>query len=412
MTLIRSVLPFLVAAAALAIAGPGGSKPLKVELVGPVERLSSADLATVSRFQYARLFGVDPAKPETVEEWAQMLSLFGREDVIAARSGDFRPTGCTALPGGGDVFADIVRRAQTTRVVIVSESHERSEHRGFSADVARRLRPLGFDTLAIETLSHAPPDTAPDKRPAFERTPNLPYFDERDGYYLREAGFGRFGRQAKALGYSLVAYEAPYDPKAAQTQTPEERIAVREEAQANTLAAYLTAHPTAKLLVHVGYSHAGEVPYPDGKRWMAARLKEKTGIDPLTISQTICRGGGDRMRLATLPAKESPGIVDLVVDHPTARFERGRPVWRQAAGDRLVTIPRALRPASGWRVIEARPVGEPATSVPMDRVAIRAGEDVALLLPPGRYALRSIDVVAPPPPPPTTPTPTPAKPAA
>jgi hypothetical protein len=39
-------------------------------------------------------------------------------------------------------------------------------------------------------------------------------------------------------------------------------------------------------------------------------------------------------------------------------------------------------------------VGEPALSVPMDRIAIRPGEDIALLLPPGRYALRAIDVGA------------------
>jgi hypothetical protein len=45
-------------------------------------------------------------------------------------------------------------------------------------------------------------------------------------------------------------------------------------------------------------------------------------------------------------------------------------------------------------VIEARPLGEPDLSVPMDRVAIRPGEDIALLLPPGRYALRAIDVGA------------------
>ena len=43
-------------------------------------------------------------------------------------------------------------------------------------------------------------------------------------------------------------------------------------------------------------------------------------------------------------------------------------------------------------MIEARPVGEPAASVPLDRVAIHAGEDMALMLPPGRYALRAVDV--------------------
>ncbi len=42
--------------------------------------------------------------------------------------------------------------------------------------------------------------------------------------------------------------------------------------------------------------------------------------------------------------------------------------------------------------IEARPVGEPVASVPLDRTAIRAGYDVALMLPPGRYRLRVVDI--------------------
>ncbi len=145
-------------------------------------------------------------------------------------------------------------------------------------------------------------------------------------------------------------------------------------------------------MVYVGYSHATEVPRPDGQKWMATRLKALTGIDPLTVSQTTCRGGGTKDRLAQLPADQPAGTFDLVVDHPTVKFVRERPAWRVAAGDRVVSIPRALRPSKGWRIVEARPVGESQASVPMDRVAIRPGEDVALLLPPGRYQLKVMDV--------------------
>ena len=133
------------------------------------------------------------------------------------------------------------------------------------------------------------------------------------------------------------------------------------------------------------------MPQTDGPKWLGARLKEKTGVNPLTISQTPCRGSGQSRRLSALPADESAGEFDLLVDHPEAHFECHRPLWRKLMGDQLVRIPRALRPAAGWRVIEARPVGEPATAVPMDRVAVRPGEDVALLLPAGRYYLRYVD---------------------
>ncbi|KQM87152.1 hypothetical protein ASE67_05285 [Sphingomonas sp. Leaf23] len=333
---------------------------------------------------------IDPARPIADEMAGQALSMFGREDLIAATSDDYKPTGCPPVAGAGGVIETIVQRARATSVVIVNESHERSEHRGFAARVARALRPLGYDTLAMETLSNP---TSDQFVPPYRIRPNQPFLEDLDGYYLSEAGFGRLGRQAKALGYHLLAYEEPFSPTTPKL-SPEESITRREIAQAEQLATYIAAHPEAKLLVYVGYSHATEVPRANGQKWMATRLKAMTGIDPLTVSQTTCRGGGRRERLAVLPADQPVGTFDLIVDHPSARFVRGRPAWRRVAGDRSVSIPKALRPARGWRIVEARPVGESEASVPMDRVAIRPGEVVALLLPPGRYQLKVLDVPA------------------
>lgn len=223
------------------------------------------------------------------------------------------------------------------------------------------------------------------------RDTDFKYFEDEDGYYLGESAFGRLGRTAKRLGYTFVPYEAQTSEATAK-MSQAEQIAFREEEQASTLAAWINMNPGAKLIVHVGYSHAAEVPRPDGSRWMAARLRFKTGIDPLTISQTTCRGGGPVRRLSALPAKEPAGTFDLIVDHSAPQFVRGRPAWRAAMGDMSTAIPAALRPVRGWRVVEARPDGEPTTSVPMDRVAIRPNEDVALMLPPGRYRLRYFDL--------------------
>lgn len=338
------------------------------------------------------LAAIDPARPTADDGGTQTLSIFGREDLIAATSGDFRATNCIALPGSGDPLDEIVRRARATSIVIINESHERSRFRNFIGQVATRLRPLGYDTLAIETLSPSLPETPARYLPPFVTHPSLPYFSDADGFYLAEAAFGRLGRQAKALGYRLLPYEFLPQLTGNAALGQDQQIAVREEGQAENLARFVRAHPGARLLIHVGYSHAAEVPRADGTRWMAARLRQKTGIDPLTISQTTCHGGGPTTRLAALPASEPPGTFDLVVDHPSDRFVRGRPAWRIAAGDVPVTIPRRLRPTNGWRIIEARPDGEPTSSVPMDRVAIRPGEDIALMLPPGRYRLRVIDV--------------------
>jgi hypothetical protein len=362
---------------------------------GTVILLKPYETATVSdkgldKFRYQRLAGIDPARPLAGEPNTQTLSMFGREDLIAAASDDYRATACAPADGAGDVMGEIVKRARQTSVVIVNESHERSEHRGFTASLLPRLRAEGYTALAMEALSHPEADMAVALHPVFMRQPTLPYLEGDDGYYLSEAGFGRLGRTAKRLGYALIPYEERYDERSVNLPQPE-RIARREEAQASTLADWIGAHPGAKLIVHVGYSHATEAPRQNGDRWMATRLRAKTGIDPLTISQTTCRGGSASDRLAALPADEPAGTFDLVVDHPTARFVQGRPAWRMAAGDVPVAIPAALRPAKGWRVIEARPDGEPIASIPMDRVAIRPGEDIALMLPRGRYRLRVID---------------------
>jgi hypothetical protein len=351
-------------------------------------------LSPMLDYKFRSLAKIDPAHPLTAEMAAQTLSLFGREDLIAVTSGDYQPSGCAPLATAPalDVYDEIIRRARLTSIIIVNESHERSRHRGFVTELVSRLRPLGYDTLAIEALSNAPASTPERYLPAVLSKPELPFLQDEDGFYVSEAAFGRLGRQAKALGYRLLPYEFSEEDGLPANASRNDQIAVREEGQASNLASFLRKLPATSLVIHVGYSHAAEVLRPDGAKWMAARLKEKTGIDPLTISQTSCRGGGNTTRLSALPSSEVAGAFDLLVDHPGERFTRGRPDWRREAGDGLVSIPSELHPTVGWRVIEARLSGEPVTTVPMDRVAIRPGEDIALMLPPGRYQLRAIDV--------------------
>lgn len=359
-------------------------------MIGPIEYAAAPAASSILGFKFAALARIDPDRPLADPMSSQTLSLFGREDLIAGVSDDYRANSCEPAVGTSDVYSEVENRARKTSVVIISESHERSEHRGFTAEIIKRLRPLGYDTLAIETLFNPHANTRHQLPRTMDRQ-HQPFFEDDDGYYLSEAAFGRLGRLAKAIQYRLVPYEAHNEP--GDSSLPkDEQIAVREERQASNLATFLQDHPDAKVIVHVGYSHAAEVPRSNGARWMATRLKDKTGIDPLTISQTICRGGSSNLRLAALPANQLSGSFDLVVDHPQAQFEGMRAIWRKQAGDQLVDIDPKLLPVAGWRVIEARPVGEPTTSVPVDRVAVRKGEHVKLLLPPDRYALRIIDV--------------------
>src|SRR5689334_20000174 len=118
---------------------------------GCAERVTLVAPATVAAapipkddYKLRSLAKIDPARPLADERAGQILSMFGREDLIAATSSDYKPIACPPIAGAGDVIETIVQRARQTSVVIVNESHERSEHRGFTARVARALHPLGY----------------------------------------------------------------------------------------------------------------------------------------------------------------------------------------------------------------------------------------------------------------------------
>ena len=321
--------------------------------------------------------------------------MLGRED-RAALTGfwEYRAKACIparpAVSGMDDAIAEIVRQAADTRVVIVNESHTVTRHRDTVARLLSALRPLGFTVYAAETFSNSEDEVDP-----IDAHPELRWAAAKDGYYSREPAFGRTIGLARSLGCRLVAYEETESQSAGRDADMTESIRARETAQAANLAQILaTMAPEEKLIVHVGYSHASEVPLPNGdgseNLWMAARLKALTGIDPLTVSQTLCRSDGGLPFLAELPQDEPAGLVDLVLSQPVARFERGRPMWRREVGDAEVNLPPELRNRAGPLIVEAFRAGDPFSAVPMDRVYLEPGEDIPLLLPPGDYTVRAI----------------------
>jgi hypothetical protein len=303
-----------------------------------------------------------------------------------------------------DALREISARAAQTRIVILNEAHESPRDRAFALEVARALRPLGYSVLAAETFSNRPGQGG--DADAMERL-------RRDGYPRRDTGtytmdpvFADFVRQSLVLGYRPVAYEST-------THRPElgeiEQIALREQEQAETLVARIFSNdPNARVLIYVGLMHAAEVPMPMAGgvsiEWMAARLKRMTGIDPLTIDQTLLdetvpRHHGYRALIAgrlderpvslflggrPLIEARPPGTTDLQVVHPPLRLLRGRPAWLWRIGRRPVSIPRRLLPRSGRRLIQAFVAGEAADAVPLDQIVVEAGRRAPpLLVPPG-----------------------------
>ncbi|MEO1015441.1 MAG: hypothetical protein AAFX08_09680 [Pseudomonadota bacterium] len=345
---------------------------------------------SASQTPNARLFAeLDAIDPAAIDEASplqiQVLSILGREDLIADVSPDHRAKACAPAPGVRDadgVLDTIAARAEGAQVVIVNEAHLRADHRHFVEDVATRLAPLGFTHYAAEAFVNAP-----DATPLTAR-----HLKEEHGLYTKEPAFAALGRTLRRLGYTLHAYEQTDAQRDAKELSGAARINAREAAQAENLTKILTGRTGAKILIHAGHSHAREsvdASKAEEVAWMAARLKERAGVDPLTINQTRCSGGAERTLLAAHPDDPGAQDFDIYVDHPLPIFQRSRPTAMYRAGPWL-DIPLELMPEEGWAVIEARYADEPDDAVPVDRVVVWPREDVAIALAPGAYRLRAV----------------------
>ena len=386
---------------ALALAGALAACASLPDTPGPVSLTIAGPPIPAEQTGQAYLYTA-PQLPEGYDGggiMAQHWSMLGREDKSAAADpSEYRARSCPLAEGHatgwGQTLDRIAAHAQDTRIVIVNESHTVTRHRDTTRRLLERLRPLGFTVFAAETFANVD-EVGQDP---VERLAGRTYPHRDLGYYSREPAFGRMLRTAIAEGYRLVAYEHVDEHDDADSEQGEDdqfaSISMREAGQAENLAAIVAAMgPDQKLLVHVGYAHASESagPGPDGRvlEWMAKRLKALTGIDPLTVGQTVCRRtGAGEVLLIPMPRGEGAPF-DFALDHPVDEFAKSRPQWRRSA-DSAVPIPMALRPTDAPLVIEAVEENADFDAVPVDRVYVEPGEDIPLLLPPGRYSVRAV----------------------
>ncbi len=300
-----------------------------------------------------------------------------------------------------DALDEIAKRARDTRIVIVNEDHSVPRSRVFALQVARRLRPLGYDVLALETLTN---DADPQERERMQTRLVTDGFVRRStGTYTADPVFADYLRQALRLGYRPVAYE--------KTDFSKSGIADREQQEADNLVRNaLNRYPHAKLLIHVGFAHLAEAKIGrpgTSELWMAGRLKQMTGIDPLTIDQTTfmeipsTRPSRPIYPIAAPKAGRSSvvlfdqgkplvvgrfaGAIDLQVVHPRAPHIAGRPGWLTQLGRRPVAAPVRLRPTTGTVLVQAFAAREPTDAIPLDQVLWTAGRArPSLMLPHGR----------------------------
>ncbi len=299
-----------------------------------------------------------------------------------------------------DALDAIVRAAAGRRLVILNEAHHVSRSRAFAIEVARALRGQGFTYFAAETLRVVPTGPSTD----------LSVINWPTGFYSRDPVFADLLRDVRDGWQGAFAYEASAP---ATVTDPAQRTAFREEHQAETLATLLKRDPQMRLFVFCGYGHAEK--FQAGQyTMMAAWLWEKTGIEPLTITQCNGAPAPDPQHswpgLETVLAKFQPktsialsgrdgialspplsgGRYDLSVFHPRVPDRDGRPGWLAALPDRRrrrVNVPNG----PGLRLVQAIPSAEravAASAVPADQVLVEDDRrSVDLWLAPGAYDL-------------------------
>jgi hypothetical protein len=341
---------------------------------------------------------------------AQFAAFLG-DETTAIGLFEAPPDGSVARPDltnadSQDAIEAIVERAQNARVVILNEAHNVSGHRGFATRVMRALREAGFDWLAAETFGNHADEGTPSIR-AYR--PGLP-FGIVFGHYTADPVYAELVREAAQRGYRFAAYEQRMDQEAPEGADRALQIATREQAQAENLAAVLSANPEARVLVLVGYSHAMEVEGRGGT-WFAARLKALTGIDPVTIEQSwnwpALDPANDAPHVAAVLERFQPtapiciwndgqtvatpafaGRMDLSVFHPRHDRIEGRPGWLAADPERRavrVEVPAFEGPA----LIQAMHMTEGPGGIPADQFLLEPGQrEATLLLRPHSYFLR------------------------
>lgn len=339
----------------------------------------------------------------------QMASFLGDEATALASAG-LGPAGDPPLPADAtaqDALAAIVEAARDRRVVVLNEAHVASRHRGFLARVLRALRPLGFDVLAAEDFINPPAGPgAPDVRTYKAGAALNPTF----GFYLHDPVYAEAVREAAGLGYRLAAYEQRSDQRV-RGEAGLAAIVRRETAEAdNFIADVLAPNPGSRVLVHCGYSHLRKTPDHRGTTWFAARLKEKSGIDPLCVSQAYTgsfgpHGADPPMTTAVLerfrPTDSivvrgangwlgaEPAGADLAVFHPPLADVAGRPGWLAADHERRRVEVAAPRPRTATVLLQAVHAVDSDQAIPADQLVLAPeAASAVLFLRPGAYRLR------------------------
>ncbi|MCB0397941.1 MAG: hypothetical protein KDD36_14920 [Flavobacteriales bacterium] len=250
--------------------------------------------------------------------WERTCIKTVRESVLPAfTNGGYKPTVAHNY---------IVSQATSNRVVMINEAHHDPKHRVFTSGLLEQLYEQGFRYLGCEGLQTNDQEAL--------RKRGYPVFTS-SGFYLKESQYGNLIRKAISLGFHVFGYD--------QISNENSGIESREELQARNIWNVIQQDSTAKVLIHAGWGHIRED--SAGIPMMARWFKQLSGIDPLTIDQTVMNDRfapdcTDPVYKQVAPDLTEPSVfindemdiyrrtgVDIMVFHPPTVYWDGRPSW-------------------------------------------------------------------------------------
>jgi hypothetical protein len=283
----------------------------------------------------------------------------------------------------------MTRIAAQRRLVLIMEAHTVTEHRAWIEQTLASFRAAGFTHYCAETIAESGTTLQSRGNPT-----------SATGFYTLDPRFGNLVRTAIRLGFEVGGYDSrdlDFDG--------------REEHQAATLAARFASRPDARMVVHAGHGHVFKHEVRNVGRYMAARLWEKTRVEPFTIWQLSNQLASDVYRRliqqigpitepvmlvppprhvteALFPESSVQPAVDAIVIHP-ARLGQEPTDRRGAFTDGMTRVPGTWLGEHWPVVIAAIAVGEPETAIALDQILMRRGEtDFELWLPHTNYRIR------------------------
>jgi hypothetical protein len=285
----------------------------------------------------------------------------------------------------------IIGKSMSAQMVMIDEAPAKPVHRAFTYSLLQDFYTQGFRYFAMETFNN-------------NADRYLQGVNVFTGEYTSEPVAGELVRKALEIGYVLIAY----DDTLAALHTPSERDSI----QAVNLYNVIKKDKAAKILVQASYSSIAERKTRDNYTPMALRLKNISGIDPLTIEQTDLTEGSsfeygrvfynyftDKFTITEpsvilqnrqpLNLLEQSGY-DIIIMHPPSVYKNDRPTWLAFYGARMETVIHPSEKEAFY--IQAYYESEwrndiPWQLVPADQTYSHTNGNYSLYLRPGRYKI-------------------------